>query len=63
MQGVVGEDGVADCRDVGEGDSVAIPDKVSVKLFLDINLLGKSDCDKGDSVGLCWQWVFGHRVI
>ena len=63
MQGVVGEYGVADCRDVGEGDRVAIPDKVSVKLFLDINLLGKSDCDKDDSVGLWWQWVFGHRVI
>ena len=59
MQGVVGEYGVADCRDVGEGDSVAIPDKVSVKLFLYINLLGKLDCDKDDSVGLCWSLVIG----
>ena len=33
MQGVVGKYGVADCRDVGEGNGVPIPDNVSVKLF------------------------------
>ena len=34
MQGVVGKNGVADCRDVGKGNSISIPVKVSVKLFL-----------------------------
>ena len=32
MQGVVGKYGVANCRDVGEGNGVPIPDNVSVKL-------------------------------
>ena len=56
MQGVVGKYGVADCRDVGKGNGVPIPEYVSVKLCLISISLGRVN-DKDDSVGLCRQWV------
>ena len=70
MQGVVGKYGVADCRDVGKGNSVPIPENVSVKLLFHLNLLGKSDLDVSmtkmillDYAGNVSLWSLGDLVV
>ena len=63
MQGVVRKYGVADCRDVGKGNGVPIPENVSVKKISISISLGKSDWDVSKTKMILLDYASNESVV